>query len=185
MQGWLSLAPRFRAYAVSEVSPYSPGHAFAAGWVRSQTHRGLYAKGHSQRSVILQRLAFQSTSKVPLYGHGNAQLPLTSNTPACCPTDNAGTPNAPLTTRSITSSSKDFWSSAAVTSQRYLAVSDLVALVISNVAGSLMTALFSRSPVERGAGVRGGQRLHSGTPADVVRYRRSSFRSTRNSAPRL
>lgn len=35
MQGLLSLALRFRAYAVSEVSSYSPGHAFAAGWVWS------------------------------------------------------------------------------------------------------------------------------------------------------
>lgn len=53
----------------------------------------------------------------------------------------------PLTTRSITISSNDFWSSAAVTSQRYLAVSDRVALVITNVAGALIAALFSKSPM--------------------------------------
>lgn len=87
----------------------------------------------------------------------------------------------PLTTRSITISSNDLLSSAAVTSQRYLAVSDLVALVITNVAGSLITALFSKSPDGRDE-KSWTTTSRKTAAAEVEPYPRSSCRSKRNSA---
>lgn len=53
---------------------------------------------------------------------------------------------SPLMARFIRISSKFFMSSGAVTSQRYDAVSNLVALTMTKVAGSRIFALFAKSP---------------------------------------
>lgn len=154
-----------------------------------------------QRGFILQHRKCESLSKVTHREHNNGSKHshiFISLTIQAWQTNrlisDAGKSEVPLTTRSITISSNDFWSSAAVTSQRYLAVSDLVALVISNVAGSLITALFSRSPVGRqtcptisviNISTQPPRRLTLDLFVCFIHYLRSSCQSKHNLVPHL